>query len=139
MKKKIWKFRLGKTIEIDLREYIGEVNDCLFIDYVGGQLEVVGFISNSKLTIVEGYEWDGCTPKFRLFGFLVGVPDFDGTKKASMVHDFLIEYCKQHNISRFKIDKIFEGVMNDENFLLKGLYAGGVNLFRPISLKFWPC
>ena len=139
MKKKVWKFRLGNDTRVNLKKHIGEVDDCIFVDFVDGQLEIVGFIVDSELTIVKGYMWDGCTPKVSFLGLTLGVPDFKGTHKGSLVHDFLIEYCRQHSIPRKKIDTLFEKILEEDGFVLKPVYSNAVHLFRPITLKFSPC
>lgn len=138
-RKKKWKFRLGQDHSVNLKQYLGDIGDYIFVDYVGDKIEIVGFILDGWLTIIKGYEWDGCTPKFRLFGLLVGIPDFEGTRLPSMVHDFLIEYCIQHNINRKQIDIVFQKMMEDNKFVLRPLYASGVHLFRPIALKLGTC
>jgi len=139
VKKKIWKFRLGSDARINLAKHIGPVEDCIFVDYVGDQIEIVGFIVDGWLTIVKGYEWDGCTPKVRLFGVLVGIPDFKGNYRASLVHDFLIEYCIQHSIPRKKIDIAFQEIMKEDRFLLRQIYSTGVHLFRPLAVIIGKC
>lgn len=139
MKKKIWKFSLPNDLSVCLEKYIGEIDDCVIFDLINDQKEMVGFIVDGWLTILKNYEWDGCTPKFRLFKWLVGVPDFKGTWKPSLVYDFLIEYCMQHSICRAQIDKVFEGIMGGEGFILKPVYTTGIHLFRPIALKFSSC
>jgi hypothetical protein len=137
---KKWKFRLGNDTLVNLKKHIGEVKDFIFVDYVNGQLEIVGFIVDGWLTIIKGYEWDGCTPKvFRLFGHWIGVPDFPRTKRASMVHDFLIEYCIQHSIPRKQIDVLFDKILAEDGFILRPIYSNSVHLFRPFALKLGNC
>jgi hypothetical protein len=137
--KKKWKFRLDSNTKVNLAKYIGQVEECVFIEEINGVVEIVGFIVDGWLHILKGYEWDGCTPKISLFGILVGIPDFRGTWKASLVHDFLIEYCIQHSIQRKKIDIIFQKIMKEERFLLNPIYSAGVHLFRPLALTIGKC
>ena len=137
--KKIWKFKLKQETLFDIAEYIGPVDDFVFYDKLDGKLQKVGSIYNGWLQINKGYEWDGCTPKFRIFGKIFGIPDFQGTYHASLAHDFLIEYCEQHNICRKQIDHIFEKIMEEEGFFFRFLYATGVNLYRPIAVMRTSC
>ena len=139
MKKKIWKFKLDNDFSVDLKKYGAEIRRFIFFDEVDGKWRVVGEIKNGVLKIVKGYEWDGNTPKVRLFGKIVGIPDFPETWEASLIHDFLIEYCHQHDIPRKIIDMLYEAILREKKFAYAPLYSWGVHSFRPISLKFWPC
>lgn len=137
--KKVWKFKLANNYVVNLARYLGPIDDCIFIDYVGDQIEIVGFIVDGELTIVKGYEWDGCTPKITLFGQILGTPDFKETYEASLVHDFLIEYCIQHTFTRKQIDTVFQKILESKRFKFSFIYAGGVHLFRPIAVNFGVC
>jgi hypothetical protein len=137
--KKKWKFRLGNDTRYNLKQHLGEMEDYIIFDIINGQKEIAGFVTDGWLTILKGYEWDGCTPKISLFGRLVGVPDFKGTYLASLVHDFLIEFCRQHSINRKQIDIVFQKILQEQKFVLSPIYSSGVHLFRPITLKFGPC
>jgi hypothetical protein len=133
--KKLWKYRLPDDFRLDLKKYIGPVKDCLFYDYVNYKEIPVGHIKNGILTIFKGYEWDGCTPKFKLFGKLFGVPDFPATWIPSLIHDFLIEYFLQHHIYRETIDILFEKLLKERKFKLAGIYANAVHLFRIVRIR----
>lgn len=135
----MWKFRLKSDTTFNLSAIIGQVKDYHFNkaaivhnDYL---LLTEGIIKDGVLTIYKGYEWDGCTPKFRFFGKILGVPDFDGTYYPSLVHDFLIEYCLDHDIKREQIDNLFEALLKKEKFKFAWLYAGVVHLYRKITFK----
>jgi hypothetical protein len=132
---KKWKFKLESDFQIDLKKYSICPEDCYFYDSINGIRVKVGFLAKGVLHIFKGYEWDGCTPKFNLFGKLIGTPDFKGTYNSSLVHDFLIEFHDQHSLTRKEIDYIFEYIMKDESFKLRWIYSTGVHLFRPIALK----
>jgi hypothetical protein len=138
VKKKVWKFSLFEHFSTDLKRF-GISGDFIFFDEINGAKFFVGEIKDGVLTILKGYEWDGNTPKFRLFGKILGIPDFPETWEASLVHDFLIEYCRQHNISRKATDLIFEGILREKRFILKPLYSSAVHFFRPISRKLGGC
>ena len=127
---KIWKFRLDYNYERDLAPLICKISDSYFCDFINSQKEIVGYICDGVLNIFEGYEWDGCTPKFLLFGITFGTPDFKETWAASLVHDFLIEYSDQHKITRKEIDIIFEKILYEKKFKFRFIYSWGVHLFR---------
>jgi hypothetical protein len=137
--KEVWKFTLEKDFSIDLYEYYHHFSDYVFMDFVGGKRVVVGDLTRGKLTILKGYQWDGCTPKFMLFGKAIGIPDFKKTYKPSLVHDFLIDHCSQHFIPRSVIDRIWTKMLKAEKFKLRFLYSPAVHLFRPIALFLGPC
>jgi hypothetical protein len=137
--KGIWKFELEKDFSIDLYQYHHKFSDCIFRDVFDGRAEIVGHITDGKLTILKGYQWDGCTPKFMLFGKIIGVPDFKKTYEPSLVHDFLIDYCSQHFISRAVIDKIWTKMLRANSFKLRWLYSSVVHGFRPFALFWGPC
>lgn len=130
---KIWKFRTDKDYSVNLYQYYHKFSDYTFYDTIDGAKQVVGYIKDGVLTILKGYEWDGCTPKFKLFGKLFGVLDFDRTKEASLVHDFLIEYKAQHSIGRKIIDIIFESILKVNKFKLRWVYASAVHAYRVVA------
>jgi hypothetical protein len=138
VKKKVWKFSLFKHFSTDLKRF-GISGDFIFFDEINGAKFFVGEIKDGVLTILKGYKWDGNTPKFRLFGKIIGIPDFQETWEASLVHDFLIEYCSQHNIRRNVIDNIFQGILREKKFIFEPIYSNGVHLFRPFSRKLGGC
>jgi hypothetical protein len=86
--------------------------------------------SEGILYIKKGFTWDGCTPKFRIFGIIFGVPDFKETYRASAVHDFLINHQSSHNISRYIIDMIFDHILKEDHFKYRWIYSGVVNSYR---------
>jgi hypothetical protein len=131
--KKIWKFKLKEDRHIVLNF---DTPDVFFTEEKNGKKVIVGYIIDNVLTVLNGYEWDGCTPKIRIFGKILGVPDFEGTYEASLFHDFLIEYFNYHSISRKQIDSVFTCVMLKCKFKYERVYSLGVNLFRKLGNKF---
>lgn len=79
---------------------------------------------------LQGYAWDGCTPKWELLDFTFGTPDgrFDYiTEKpityfASMVHDILYQFKSEVPISRFDADRLFYIILKESGFIWAGLY-----------------
>lgn len=94
---------------------------------------VTGYIKNGILTILKGFAWDGCTPKFRIFGTIIGVPDFKETYIASAIHDFLINNQLVHTLSRKSMDMIFEDILRSESFKLTFIYANAVHIYRCLN------
>lgn len=139
MENGIWKFKLKKNFTINLAKCGIKSDDRFFYKSERYPDRFEGYISNGLLVILDGYEWDGCTPKFMLFGKVVGIPDFKKTYKPSLVHDFLIEYCPEHTITRKQIDDLWTAMLKEERFKLRWLYSWGVHAFRPIALMVGPC
>jgi hypothetical protein len=137
--KQVWKFELADDFSIDLYRYYYKFNDCFFADLSQEDPPIVGHIKNGVLTIFKGYQWDGCTPKFKVCRKIIGVPDFDKTYEPSLVHDFLIEYCYQHDIPRSVIDRIWTQMLRENKFKLRWLYSPAVHSFRPLSYLLKPC
>ena len=60
-------------------------------------------LHNGVIEIAKGYAWDGCSPKWRIWGKVIGI--WDGsisaitnkpkTYYASLVHDALYQFAKQ--------------------------------------------
>jgi len=121
----VYKFILSGDLIYDIKKYYAGV-DVFFYK----KNKIVGHIKNGILTIFKGFAWDGCTPKIRIFGEIIGVPDFKETYIASAVHDFLIKYSDQHQLSREDIDNIFEYILTQEKFALTFIYANSVHLYR---------
>lgn len=99
---------------------------------------------DGKLFVYKGYSWDGCTPKFEVFGKVVGVWDGKTTYEnrqqmyyPSLVHDVLCQiYNDQHGMNfytRKDIDIIFHNEMThpklDINIFHNYLYYFGVRAY----------
>lgn len=131
--KKIWKFKLKEPRSIVLNF---SSPNAFFHEERKGQKVTSGYIIDNTLTILNDYEWDGCTPKIRIFGKILGVWDFDETYEASLFHDFLIENFQNHNISRKQIDSLFSVILLKHKFKYERIYSLGVNLFRKFGSRF---
>lgn len=104
---------------------------------------------NGTITVMKGYSWDGCTPKFSVFDFFVmGTPDgilSDKTGKpkayhASLVHDalyqFLPELPPDNKIyTRKMADDIFWDILEDAKFAPRNFYWLGVRLFGGLFMN----
>ncbi|WP_430966767.1 hypothetical protein [Spongiimicrobium sp. 2-473A-2-J] len=93
----------------------------------------------------DGYAWDGCTPKFELFDFLIGTPDGKldyGTEKpityfASMTHDLLYQLKRELPLSRKTVDVLFYLILKDSGFIWSGVYYFFVRAFGGILFPGW--
>lgn len=93
----------------------------------------------------DGYAWDGCTPKYEFFDFLIGTPDGKldyGTEKpityfASMTHDLLYQFKSEIPLSRKTVDRLFYLILKDSGFKWSGLYYFFVRIFGGIIFPGW--
>jgi hypothetical protein len=81
-------------------------------------------LNRNKLTIKHNFLWDGNTPKMRILGFWFGVPDFEKTMRASLVHDALIHLYKYkpYYIDRKEVDRIFLRILREDKFCLRTIF-----------------
>lgn len=127
------KYQLQADLIYDISDFYKGCN-IKFYSYDLRGRTLCGYIQSGVLHIKEGFTWDGCTPKFRIFGIIFGVPDFNETYRASAIHDFLINHEDEHSMSRYEMDMIFDKLLQEDNFKYRCLYTTGVNLYR-ISLN----
>ena len=109
------------------------------------------------LALERDYAWNGCSPKFEIFGLVFGTPegalpegheqqeiqanldrlgysDFDWqmpkTYYASLVHDALYQISNDHGgiMSRIEADKLFYRILKAYNFLPALLYYQAARL-----------
>lgn len=90
------------------------------------------------LSVNSGYTWDGCSPKFKLFGKWVGTPDTEATYLPSLVHDILYQNLEHPNMkcSREDIDDIFFEMLANNNFKFTLLYYIAVRMFGGVYHRF---
>ena len=79
---------------------------------------------------LNGYAWDGCTPKWEILDLVVGTPD--GTLDyltekpityyASMVHDIFYQFKAELPVSRWVADRIFYLILKEAGFSWTWLY-----------------
>lgn len=105
------------------------------ISSYGGRWLTIG---DNIIIIPANYSWDGCSPKFRIFGKIIGSPDFGSkTKNASLVHDALYQYAGLHSITKEECDFIFFSLMKRERFKLAKFYYWAVKYFGSIAWNHW--
>lgn len=140
--KPFWKYTLDKEMEFHLPEYNGLPRQLIRKK----DHKVLAEISpNGILHVYEGYSWDGCSPKYKVFDkYIVGV--WDGTehpvtgeqklKYPSLVHDCLCQmfHGKKEDLkfyTRKHIDVIFcnEMKMWDVSFIQRKTYYYAVRLY----------
>jgi hypothetical protein len=94
--------------------------------------------TGGRITVTQGYAWDGCTPKFCLFDILLGIPDgvVDSTIRrpktyyASLVHDALYQFLPEGpSVTRAQMDHCFLKLMEATGFRPRMLYFVAVRLF----------
>lgn len=88
-----------------------------------------GFIKifNQRVTIKKGYSWDGCSPKIKLFGKIIGTPDGRNheCKNASMWHDLFYQYSSdliRMGVSREDVDIMFYYDLSIDGWKYSDLY-----------------
>lgn len=113
--------------------------DMAFADRFGvRRLEI---LQSGRIRVLEGYSWDGCTPKACVLDLTVGVPDgvIDSNKEkpktyyASLVHDALYQF-KNAGLpySRYQADLFFLRLMAETGFRLRYIYFAAVVAFGGI-------
>lgn len=146
-----WLFRVYKiyTLAEDFEwESKHSIPDTLyFYDENKKKLRMI-FTNTGKITIKEGYSWDGCTPKISIFDlFIFGTPDGirnrltdkPKTYYASLVHDslyqFLPEMHESHGITRRDADKFFRDILVEHEFAPNWIYWAAVRIFGCFAMK----
>ena len=112
----------------------------------GGKKRLV-IEKDGKITVTQGYSWDGCTPKLCFFDILLGTPDGvvhkdSGKPKtyyASLIHDalyqFLVEMPKVAQITRRDADNFFFRIMEEYEFAPRWVYWIAVRLFGGLAMS----
>ncbi len=102
---------------------------------------------DGKITVKKDYSWDGCTPKFCFFDFLLGTPDGvvhkdtgrPKTYYASLIHDalyqFLPEIPAEAKLTRRDADAFFLRMLAEYDFSPRGLYWFVVRLLGGLTVS----
>ena len=91
-----------------------------------------------RFTVMRGYAWNGCSPKYCLFDILLGTPDGvvdsrTGRPKtfyASLVHDALYQFVPDGlPLTRRQADQCFLRLLEETGFRPRILYYLAVRVF----------
>jgi len=87
----------------------------------------------------NGYAWDGCSPKVKLFDIYLGTPEAalnfatgqSKTYYASLVHDVFYQFSRdvKNIVPRKAVDQEFYKILKTNQFRLAKLYYIAVRLF----------
>lgn len=111
-------------------------NDTVFRDK-NGKIRMI-IETDGQLTVISGYTWNGCSPKVCMLDLFLGTPDgalYAPTGKpktyyASMVHDALYQFLSADApITREQADKCFLQLMEESEFVLRGIYWLAARIF----------
>lgn len=116
----IYKFTLKEDIEI-MTDLKGHNFNCDWFQLFEG----------GKIIVKSGYSWDGCSPKVKIFGKIIGTWDGknNSTYYASMLHDVLYQYKCEIPFSRLEVDKQFKKDLEKINFKYTNIYYFFVRKF----------
>lgn len=139
------------------KEFVYKTRFLSGITFLSDWLSVEQVEGETVITVPKNYSWDGCSPKFKICGKIIGTPDGKIDPKtgkpvtyyASLIHDALYQFrkeiAKNHNVSvkevRKKSDQIFLNILFDANFGLALPYYIAVRIFGGIgrSITNWFC
>jgi len=121
-------------------------SDWAFQDHTGKTR--MKLMRDGTIVVIQGYAWDGCTPKFCLLDILIGTPDgaidvesaHPKTWHASLVHDALCQFLSAGlPMSRAQVDGCFLKLMQERQFTLRYIYYAAVRLFawltKPLTIR----
>jgi len=129
-----WLYRLDRSYSWDSGLSIPA--DLVFRDAKGKVRLVIE--TTGRMTVMRGYSWNGCSPKFCVFDILIGTPDGvvhlrTGRPKAyfaSLVHDALYQFLPlSAPLTRADADRVFLRLLAESNFAPRRLYWLAVRLF----------
>ena len=135
-----WLYRLTKNFswqsKLDIKQ------DYAFKDKNGTVRLILE--QGGKVTVTNGYAWNGCSPKFCFCDILLGTPEgvVDAetekpkTYYASLVHDALYQFLPDGlPITRFDADLCFLALMDETDFRPRLSYYLVVRLFGGLVLS----
>lgn len=122
-----WLYRLDRSYSWDSGHQVPK--DLVFRDKDGTVRLVVE--TTGRITVMRGYSWNGCSPKFCVFDILIGTPDGvvhartgkPKTYYASLVHDALYQFLLlDASIKRRDADGFFLRLMEESAFAPRYVY-----------------
>ena len=135
----IWKYRLEKSVTITIMnpkilERYSRINRVIYTDWA------TITISPHYINVIvrEGYAWDGCSPKWKVDDFILGIWDgfydakthYPQTYYASLVHDVLCQFFAKHPLSLRDVDLVFLWLLRDNRFFFAVPYYYFVRLWH---------
>ena len=121
------------------KEIVSIETNIVFDEFKNDWLEIKGNTISLLASKNNKYAWDGCTPKWEVSDFIVGVPDgkFDKdteeaiTYYASMIHDVLCQFgmCEGFPVSRKEADMIFKQILQRAKFRPYFFYYYSIRAF----------
>jgi len=129
-----WLYRLERSYSWDSRHQVPR--DLVFRDASGSVRLVVE--TSGRITVMRGYSWNGCSPKFCLLDILIGTPDGvvnadtgkPKTYYASLVHDALYQFLLlDEGLKRRHADRFFLRLMGEASFAPRYVYWLAVRTF----------
>lgn len=116
----------------------GRVNG--MIRFYDDKFKKLAEISDFYITVYSGYSSDGCSPKIKLFNWVVGTPDgpiqddgYPQTYWASLIHDVIWQFNEQSPFASLERDKLFLYMLKKSNWKYSNLYYYAVRLFSKIT------
>jgi len=122
-----WLYRLERNYSWD--SGLHAPKDLVFRDN-GGTVRLV-VETSGRITVMRGYSWNGCSPKFCFFDILIGTPDGvvhartgkPKTYYASLVHDALYQFLLlDEEVKRRHADWFFLRLMGESAFAPRYIY-----------------
>ena len=117
-------------------KYTNESAQTIFVPFLKGIYFDLTWLKcvDGLCTAKKGYKWDGCSPKFRVFGRIIGTPDGKNneTKNASMWHDVFYQYKRyltELGVKRKDVDLFFLHNLQKSNWKYSKTYYIGVRVF----------
>ncbi len=131
-----WRYQLSECVSVSHRLLVGCKPQGLYADgYQRGVIDMKG-----NLTIFPRYAWDGCSPTINVLDLVwLGVPDgvVDGSGKpatwrASLVHDFCLQFRDDLRLSTDDCHAMMLDVMREDGFKLALAYFWAVKAYWTI-------
>jgi len=129
-----WLYRLDRTFTWE--SGLALPHDLAFRDKQGTVRLVIE--TSGRITVMRGYAWNGCSPKFCVLDILIGTPDgvvHAGTGKpkayyASLVHDALYQFLPvAAPVTRRDADRCFLRLLAASDFKPRYVYWLAVRVF----------
>ena len=94
-------------------------------------------IDDGLIYIKSGYSWDGCSPKWEVYGVIFGAPDFKCIYDAILVHDILFQFGREIGISMNIANRVLLDIMKQHRVWLRHVYYFLVETFGRKRWDYW--